>query len=75
MSNEPSCSTNRLCDARSNRTSIITTRRARTCRWRKMHRRPDWFNRRNWGRSLNCRRLADCITATNGGRLEELFSD
>ena len=26
------------------------------------------------GRSLNCRRSADCITATNGGRLEGSFS-
>ncbi len=40
-----------------------------------MHRRPDRFNRRSGGRSWNCRRSADCITATYGGRLEEFFSD
>ena len=51
------------------------TRRARTYRWRKMRRRPGRFNRRSWGQWLNCRRSADCITVTNGERLEELFSN
>src|SRR5207244_4090449 len=33
------------------------------------------FNRRSWGPSLNWRKSADYIIATNGGRLEGLFSD
>ena len=65
----------RIVSAAHSHISIITIGHARTCRWGNMHRRPGRFNRRSWGQALNCRRSAGCITATNGGRLEELFAD
>jgi hypothetical protein len=36
-----------------------------------MHRRPDRFNRRSWGRSLNCRRSADYITLQTADGLKD----
>src|ERR1700690_2611870 len=50
-------------------THILTTiiDRERISRWRRTRLSRDPFSRQKWGQSWQCRRSADCTTATNDG--------
>jgi hypothetical protein len=58
-------------DERLIRISITITDQERIFRWGRTHRSQERFTRRKWGPSWQCRKSADCTTATNDGLPEK----